>query len=122
MVLDSMIFHDRIAYHTFQGASVDKSESLALVESLGEHRAMILKHHGLLTCGQSIGEAFIKMYYLERACRVQLAVQSSGQKYTLASDSLCEKTARDYQHFPHGKFEWPALLRLLDSQHPDYAT
>ncbi len=78
LVLDGMIFHNRVAYHPFEGASVDRSESHRLVKSLGEHRAMILRHHGLLTCGRSVAEAFVKMFYLERACAVQIAATSSG--------------------------------------------
>ncbi|MEM7084128.1 MAG: class II aldolase/adducin family protein [Pseudomonadota bacterium] len=120
LVLDAMVFHNRVAYHPFEGASVDRAESERLVASLGSHRAMILKHHGLLTCGATVGEAFIKMFYLDRACAVQIAAMSTGQTLAVPPASLREKTAQDYAHFPHGKYEWPALLRLLDEQEPDY--
>ena len=122
LVLDGMAFYNRVAYHAFEGASVDRAESQRLVESLGNHRAMILRHHGLLTCGETVGEAFIKMFYLERACAVQLAAGSTQQGYVVPAAELCEKTAQDYAHFPHGQYEWPALIRLLDEQEPDYKT
>lgn len=58
--------------------------------------AMILRNHGLLTLGASVAEAFILMVNFERACRVQIAIQSSGQMaYPVPSD-ICELTAQQY--------------------------
>ena len=64
-----------------------------IAASLGGARSVILRNHGLLTCGGSVAEAIILMLNLDRACRVQLAVQSSGQSAYPLSEDVCELTA-----------------------------
>jgi ribulose-5-phosphate 4-epimerase/fuculose-1-phosphate aldolase len=81
---------------------------------------MILRNHGLITCGTTVGEAFMLMYYLERACRVQMQVLATGQEFELLSTEVCEAAAGQYDKFPHGKYEWPALLRLVEQRAPDF--
>ena len=120
MGIDGMAFHNRVAYHDFEGMSVDTDERARLAKNLGDRKAMILRNHGLLTCGETVGEAFMKMYYLERACGIQMQVLGSGREIELPSPEICERTAQQSQQFEHGKYEWPALLRLLDKQAPDY--
>lgn len=120
MVLDAMVFHDRVAYHKFEGQSDDMDECERLVASLGDHQVMILRNHGLLTCGETVGAAFMRMYYLERACKVQLQVMSTGQAVDLPSAELCEHAAGQLTRFPAGQFEWPALVRLVEARFPDF--
>ncbi len=120
MIQDAMQIYGRIAYHDYQGLSMDTHEREGLATSLGDRKAMILRNHGLLTCGESVGEAFMLMYYLERACRVQMQVLASGQEYVLIPAEICEKAAEQYAHFPYGKFEWPALVRLVDKISPEF--
>ncbi len=120
MIQDGMPFHKQVAYHDYEGLSTDVAERERLAASLGDGRVMILRNHGLLTCGATVGEAFMLMYYLERACKVQMQVLASGQEYQLVSDELCRAAAGQYELFPHGKYEWPALLRMLDTRAPDF--
>ena len=120
MIQDVMPFYNRVAYHDYEGLSVDTAERHALAADLGDKKAMIMRNHGLLTCGETVAEAFMLMYYLERACKVQMDVMASGQAYRLPSAELCEQTARQYGLFPYGKFEWPALIRLVEKNSPDY--
>lgn len=120
MVQDAMPLYKRTSYHEYTGLAMDIGECERLVASLGVNKAMILRHHGLLTCGETIAEAFMHMYYLERACQVQLRVLSSGQAFDLPSEELCEQAAKQYEHFPYGKYEWPALLRLADEKSPRF--
>ena len=70
-------FHDRLAYHDFEGIALELDERERLAEDLGDHAAMILRQHGLLTCGRSVGEAFLRMRNLERSCQTQLAAQAT---------------------------------------------
>ena len=79
----SMEFYGRLAYHDYEGVALDLDERERLVRDLGDRKAMILKHHGLLTCGRTVGEAFYYMYYLEQACRIQVTATQGGQKITL---------------------------------------
>lgn len=120
MIQDAMPFYNRIAYHDYEGLAVDLDERVRLAASLGERNAMILRNHGLLTCGETVGEAFIMMYYLERACRTQLQVMATGQEVQLPTPAVCEAAAAQAMQFPHGKYEWPALLRLLDTESPGF--
>jgi len=120
MILDAMPFYDRVAYHEFEGQSDDVDECERLATSLGDHSVMILRNHGLLTCGETVGAAFMRMYYLERACKVQLQVLSTDQDLSLPSKGLCEKSAAQLTRYPPGEFEWPALLRLAEAKFPDF--
>ena len=120
MILDAMQFYDRVSYHEFEGQSDDLAERERLTVSLGDRFVMILRNHGLLTCGESVGAAFMRMYYLERACKVQLQVMATGQALDLPSEELCEKSAEQLTRFPPGEFEWPALLRLVAAKFPEF--
>ena len=100
--------------------STDLDERERLAESLGEGYAMILRNHGLLTVGRTIGEAFMLMHYLERACRVQIQVLSTGRAVSLPPEEVLDKAAKQYEAFWPGTYEWPALVRLVDKLDPSY--
>ena len=120
MINDVMSFHNRIAYHDYEGLSVDTAERARLAADLGDKNAMILRNHGLLTCGETVGEAFMLMYYLERGCKLQMQVLASGQEIQMPSDELLVAASTEMQRFPYGKYEWPALVRLIEKNSPDY--
>lgn len=120
MVQDALPFYGRLAYHEYEGVSVDLAERERLAASLGDQPAMILRNHGLLTVGETVGEAFMHMYYLEKACKVQMRVLATGRDYTLPPEDVMEKASRQYEQFPYGKYEWPALLRLADERSPGF--
>lgn len=120
---DAMAFHNRIGYHEFEGIALDLDERSRLVRDLGPHHAMILRNHGLLTCGRTTAEAFTLMYLLERACRTQLMTLATGQKLTLPSPEVCEKTALQYscnRGEPAGADEWPHWVRMMDQLDRSY--
>ena len=120
MIQDAAVFHNRVSYHDWEGMSTDREECERLSKSLGNNKVMILRNHGLLTCGTSIGEAFMLMYYLDRACKNQ--IDTLGLKINIPSDNLMEFAAGQYDdpRFKLGEHEWPALLRLLDKQKSIY--
>ena len=120
MIQDAMPFYDRIAYHDYEGLSMDTGERSRLAANLGDNKVMIMRNHGLLTCGETVGEAFMLMYYLERACRVQVQALASGQALELPPREICARAAAQYSSFPCGKYEWPALVRLVEKISPDY--
>ena len=120
MIQDAMPLYGRVSCHEYTGLAMDETERERLVASLGPNKAMILRNHGLLTCGETVGEAFVSMYYLERACRVQIQVLSTGQPYALPGPALVAQAARQYEHFPYGRYEWPALLRLAEQRSPGF--
>jgi ribulose-5-phosphate 4-epimerase/fuculose-1-phosphate aldolase len=120
---EAMMFYEDIAYHDYEGISDDISESDRLAHDLGASNQMILRNHGLITAGASVGEAFWRMYYLEMACTVQMDILGAGREYLLPKPELCRKVREQYltDFFP-GKYEWPALLRHLDRTVPEYAS
>lgn len=122
MTIDAMAFYQRVAYHEFEGLSTDIAERERMALNLGALNVMILRNHGLLTCGESVGQAFMRMYYLERACNVQMQVLASGKATQLPAPEICERAAQQSTEFPPGKYEWPALKRLIDNTYPDYRT
>jgi ribulose-5-phosphate 4-epimerase/fuculose-1-phosphate aldolase len=115
------------AYHGYEGIATDLSERERLVADLGEANILVLRNHGLLTVGRTVAEAFVWMYRAERACRMQLAFQSSGAEATEIPEEVQATTiARNrlanspQGHRPIGVLEWPALLRKLDRVDTSY--
>ena len=89
---------------------------------------MVLRNHGMLTCGRSVAEAFKLMHNLERSCRAQLAVQSSGAEIIELSAAVARKTAGQYASFYDAietsgvpDSEWAAFKRMLERTDPDFA-
>ena len=117
-----MLFHKRVSYHDWEGLSTNNNESERLLKNLGSNNILILKNHGLLTCGKSISEAFMLMYYLDRACKNQIDVLSMRKKINIPSNDTFEYAAKQYEdpRFQLGIQEWPALLRLLDKNNSIY--
>jgi ribulose-5-phosphate 4-epimerase/fuculose-1-phosphate aldolase len=120
LVQDAYMFHNRVAYHEYEGMSMDVDERERLAASLGSDKVMFLRNHGLLTCGETVGEALILMYYLDRSCKVQMDVRASGRPVHTPTAEMCEHAAQQYSAYPLGKYEWDALVRLLDKETPDY--
>ena len=120
----SMRFYQRIAYHDYEGKADDLDERSRLVRDLGTHNAMILRNHGLLVCGQSAGRAYKTMYNLEKSCKIQLAVMSSGGTPIKLSEKVMQHAAKQFDRddIPGGKRPdgWPSLLAHLDQVDPGY--
>jgi ribulose-5-phosphate 4-epimerase/fuculose-1-phosphate aldolase len=114
-----MQFYNRVAYHDYEGISLELDERERIVQSIGDKDYLILRNHGLLTTGRSVAEAFTRMFYLNRACEIQLATLSAGQELVIPSAEVCEHAARQHDDYAsldtvHLDREWTALLRLLD--------
>jgi ribulose-5-phosphate 4-epimerase/fuculose-1-phosphate aldolase len=113
----------RIGYHDYQGVVLDTAEQASLVADLGQGEALILRNHGAVTVGRTVGEAFNWMHRLELACRSQLAAQATGRALVAVPPAVLEATWNNYQRGtrrPYGLMEWPALLRKLDRLDPGY--
>jgi len=113
----------RIGYHDYQGVVLDSKEEQSLLRDLGDGEALILRNHGLLTVGTTIGEAFNWMHRLELACRSQLAAMATGAKLNAVAPEVLQQTYMNYQpqtRRPYGLMEWPALLRKLDRMDPGF--
>lgn len=128
----SMEFYNRVGYHDYEGIALNMAERERLVADLGPHSAMILRNHGLITTGISPQQAFLRMFYLEKACDIQIAALSAGNlssgELRLPSSEVAEHVARQFAGEEHDDYTddhaydlaWAALLRLLDRIAPDY--
>lgn len=107
-------------YHDFEGAAFDRGERPRIVGDLGDKRILILRNHGLMTVGKTVGEAFVWMYRIETACRIQIDALSGGSELQSLSEATQAKTIEQgLKMYGPGGFietgkEWPALLRQLE--------
>lgn len=127
----SMECYGKAAYHDYEGIALDLNEQARLVRDLGDKPVLILRNHGLLTVGETVKQAFLRMYYLEKACDIQLSAQAAGA-LRLPSVAVCRRTERQFNEPERevGERElkddmfvdlaWAALLRLLDRLDPGY--
>ncbi|WP_323992553.1 class II aldolase/adducin family protein [Nguyenibacter sp. L1] len=119
----SIEFSGDVAFHSYEGIAADDnlSERERLVRDLGDRNAMILQNHGLLTVGRTIAETFYRTYYLEQACRIQVAAQSTGAALHVPSPEKVARTRRQFaEEADKGELAWQALRRKLDREQPDY--
>jgi ribulose-5-phosphate 4-epimerase/fuculose-1-phosphate aldolase len=124
----AMRFQGHMGFHDYEGVALEPGERERLVRDLGEHQVLVLHNHGILTVGRTIPEAFILMYYFEKAARVQLLARSglaAGQHLILPAPAITDKAARQFNEMagdilPAGTREWPAFMRLLDRLQSDY--
>jgi ribulose-5-phosphate 4-epimerase/fuculose-1-phosphate aldolase len=114
----SIRFNGHIGYHAYEGPALDLGERDRLVKDLGPHDAMILKNHGLLTCGATIQQAFNTMYQLEMACQAQVDAMASKAELDIPSQEVLAHTAHLYRpqtRRPYGVLEWHAMIRYLEA-------
>jgi ribulose-5-phosphate 4-epimerase/fuculose-1-phosphate aldolase len=120
----AMRFHNRVAYHDYQGAALDPDERESLVADLGDKKVMILRNHGLLTAGETVREAFDLIFHLENACKIQTAALAGGREITQPAPEICELTASQFEmgqeKFLQGRRDWDAILRLVDRLDPSF--
>ena len=121
----AMIARHDVAYHDFEGIATDLEERERLVADLGTKNAMILRNHGTLTVGESVPQAFLRMYYLERACEAQVLMLSAGRENLNPPPQGVEQKVEMQSAAPGMKrlaegLAWPALLRKLDRIDPSF--
>jgi ribulose-5-phosphate 4-epimerase/fuculose-1-phosphate aldolase len=113
----AMRFYGRIGYHDYEGIALSEGERERLVADLGGSAAMVLRNHGSLTVGASVAQAFVEMFYLEKAARSQLLAQAAAntaQPLIIPPREVIELTARQWENMLDAGIEWPALLRRLE--------
>ncbi len=120
----AMIVHDDVAYHDYEGIATDLDERERLVRDMGRRGFLILRNHGTLTVGANCATAFLRMYFLEQACRAQILAQSDTK------DPLEEPPAMGAKVLQQGapafaagigdKLAWPGLMRKLNRNNPGW--
>ncbi|VVE30231.1 class II aldolase/adducin family protein [Pandoraea anhela] len=105
----------RVAYHDFEGVTVNPEEGPRLIRSIDGKKAVILRNHGLLSWGASIPEAFTYLWTLNRACEIQLATSMMGPSLSIAPEitAKCAKDALQFDPaFGAGRDVFDALVRV----------
>ena len=110
-------FYGDIAYHDYGRAGFDPTENDRLKQDLGSKWNMLLRNHGAITLGKTVGQAFMAAFYLERACQFQILAQSAGVPLVMPADDIIAASG-----IRGGTEEraWPSLLRMLDREDPSY--
>ncbi|VTU45379.1 class II aldolase/adducin family protein [Variovorax sp. PBL-E5] len=111
--------HGRVSYHDFAGVHADASDCAALVESLGDRNYLLLRNHGLLTCGTSIARAFQRLYWFETACRVQTSALAMNVPIRKVSADVAAKHAQVLDG-DDGELTLAAMLRLMEKIDPSF--
>ncbi len=116
-----------LGYHDYEGIALYDEEKPRLRASLGTHTYLILRNHGLLTVGKTVADAFLAMYFLECACRIQVDAQSGGE--VIMAPEAAQQANKTVMRgntatagMSLGELAWPALLRKLDRESPGYDT
>ena len=113
--------HGGVAYHEFEGVTVEPAERERLVRDIGAKRALILRNHGLLTWGPSVPEAFMLLWTLQRACDIQIASSAAGALQPIR-EVVFEQTVRESGHGEKRVCEdvFAAMQRIIDAKDPSY--
>lgn len=110
--------HDMVAYHTFEGTTVHDEEKARMVASMGDKRLVILRNHGLLAHGVTLGHAFVLIWTLNRACEIQLATHSMHGRTLRVDPKISAQSTRDaLQYDPRfggGDQVLDAMIRRVD--------
>jgi ribulose-5-phosphate 4-epimerase/fuculose-1-phosphate aldolase len=120
----AMVMFDFLRYHDYEGAALDEDERQRLLADLGpDGRVMILRNHGALTVGRSVGEAFCWMHRLETACQYQIDGMAANVPLQELSEATIQHTRAQGRKMlgpggflECGKVEWPGLIRRLERE------
>src|SRR5262249_47248617 len=113
--------HGRVAYHDFEGVTVNPDERERMLASIGDKRVVILRNHGLLTWGETLEEAFMWLWLLQRACDVQVASAALGPMHRLPEEVLVQTRREAAALQPEVcKAAFDALVRRIESKDPSY--
>ena len=121
----SMSVLSSIGYHDYEGPALNADEKPRLVADLGSAAHLILRNHGLLTVGDTVADAFVRMYYLETSCAIQLRAQAGGGELIHIGKEILE-TAYGAMQAGGGagskasRLVWPGILRRLDRLDPSF--
>ncbi|HUX73595.1 MAG TPA: aldolase [Steroidobacteraceae bacterium] len=128
-VQSALMFHDDIAYDAgYGGLAFDQAEGERLARALGGKSVLMMQNHGVLVTGESVPQAFERLYFLERACQAQILALSTGRALRPLPEAAVRATVEQFRTGAavggrdRAELHFAALKRLLDRSEPDYAT
>lgn len=120
----SMFALASLGYHDYEGLAVNPAEKIKLQTNLADNNFMLLRNHGALTVGKTIGDAFMHMYDLARACEIQVQIMSTGMKPNYVDQSIIDgiKAQANIVHtgLTGGQKAWPAMIRKAHRESPGF--
>lgn len=118
----ALIVQSQVAYHDYEGIALNMDERVRLVSDLGDKRLMLLRNHGTLSIGDTAGECWVGMFFLERACKQQVMALTAGRENILiAPQEAQDEVKRQMERGGTGaRLAWPGCLRQLDRRLPGY--
>lgn len=121
-------FHDEISYAAdYNGLAFDHTEGERLARALGDKSVLMMRNHGVLVVGETVSQAFERLYFLERAAQAQILALSTGRPLRLVPDAIVETTAAQFRSgacvggAKRSDLHFDALKRMLDRTSPDYS-
>jgi ribulose-5-phosphate 4-epimerase/fuculose-1-phosphate aldolase len=121
---NALRFHGDVAYDDdYNGVAEDPAEGARMAAVLGDKRVLFLAHHGVIVVGETMAQAFDDLYYLERACEVQVLAMSTGRPLKHIGDNLAGSvfSSSSGKHGSFAKAHFAALKKVLDAEEPGYA-
>ena len=122
---NSLRFYGDVAYDDhYNGLACALEEGERMVEVLGDKRILFLANHGVLVVGETVAGAFDDLYFLERACQLQVLAMSTGRPLKRVSENMAAHTSAGFKRnaeAPYGQVHFAALKRILDREEPGYA-
>ena len=119
-----MVVRPQVAYHDYEGIALNLDERARIVADLGDKTLMILRNHGTLAVGATPGEAWMGMFYLERACEAQVLALSGGRDGVLLAPQSAQDEVTSQVGVPGASkvanLAWPGWRRRLDRLSPGY--
>ena len=116
---DSCAFYDDHAlFDDFTGVVLDPLEGKRIAHALGDHKAAILRNHGLLTVGHSVDEAAWWFITMERTCQAQLLAMAAGERILIDPEHAA-LTAKQVGSHPAGWLSFQALYHWIVREEPD---
>ncbi|KIN62060.1 Class II aldolase/adducin domain protein [Sulfitobacter noctilucicola] len=121
----SMVVNNDLAYHDYEGIALDLSERERIVQDLGDKHLLMLRNHGTLTVGANCALAFLRMYFLESACKTQIFAQSAGtqnlhEEPQAMADTVQAQTIDSFKPGSADNLVWPGLMRKLRRSNPGF--
>jgi ribulose-5-phosphate 4-epimerase/fuculose-1-phosphate aldolase len=120
-------FHGKVAYDDhYAGTADDLAEGERLAALLGDKRVVFMKNHGVLVVGETVAQAYRRLYTLERVCRAQILAMSTGQPLQLLDEGIIAQVQAPHPADRHSRAErerlfFEAMMRILDRELPGYA-
>jgi ribulose-5-phosphate 4-epimerase/fuculose-1-phosphate aldolase len=119
---DAIFLYGRVGYHDYYGITENAEERELIAKAMADKPVLLMRSHGSVTMGASVGEAFRLTEHLVKGCQIQIDLMASGAELIVPSEETCKSTVA--QHLSHrkgrGTADWPANLRRLDKIDPSY--